>query len=260
MNMQCKDATPLLAAQADGQPLAPDQAQALDHHLQGCNACRARLREQRDISAALRRHAPRYRLPEGLRARLHASLPAQTPPRPAWWQTIVGAGPFAGLRLGGAFAAGTALALGLQFFAGPSVHDDRLADEVVSGHVRSLMGQHLADIDSSDHHTVKPWFTGKLDFSPPVTDLAAQGYPLTGGRLDYLDSHAVAALVYRHGPHVINLFVWPASQRESSLPTAGMVKGYNLLHWRHGGMNYWAISDLNAAELETFALALGANV
>lgn len=258
--MECKDAAPLLAARADHQELVTAQAQDLDQHLQGCAACRARLQEQLAVAGALRQRALRHSMPESLRTRLRASLPAQAPrPRASWWNGLLGPGPFGGLRLGGAFAAGAALVLSLQFFAGTGSHEDRLADEVVAGHVRSLMAQHLADVASSDHHTVKPWFAGKLDFSPPVMDLAAQGYPLSGGRLDYLDSRAVAALVYRHGPHLINLFIWPASQAGAASFAASAIKGYNLLHWRRGGMNYWAVSDINASELKTFADALVAD-
>lgn len=258
--MECQDAAPLLAARADGQALTAAQARELDEHLDGCGPCRARLREQRAVSAALRQSVPRYPMPEDLRTRLRAGLPAgeAAPARSRWRDLLQGATRFDGLRLGGAFAAGAALALGLQLFVATGGRGDRLADEVVSGHVRSLMAQHLADVASSDHHTVKPWFAGKLDFSPPVTDLAAQGYPLTGGRLDYLDSRAVAALVYRHGPHLINLFVWPADRPGSAPLAAGTSRGYNVLHWQRDGMNYWAVSDLNAGELKTFAGALQA--
>ena len=129
--------------------------------------------------------------------------------------------------------------------------DEVLAREVVSDHVRSLMVDHIADVPSSDQHTVKPWFNGKLDFSPPVIDLDEQGFALVGGRLDYVDSRAVAALVYQRKKHVINLFIWPTDESDRSGLTATH-QGYNLIHWCQTDMSYWAVSDLNANELSAF--------
>jgi anti-sigma factor RsiW len=113
------------------------------------------------------------------------------------------------------------------------------------------MADHLTDVASSDQHTVKPWFHGKLDFAPPVDDFAGDGFPLIGGRLDYLDHRSVAALVYRHAQHPINLFVYPADGPDMA-PVASVETGYNILHWRSGGMDFWAVSDVNAAELADF--------
>jgi anti-sigma factor RsiW len=127
-----------------------------------------------------------------------------------------------------------------------------LAEEAVSSHIRSLMANHLADVASTDQHTVKPWFNGKLDFSPPVKDLAEEGFPLTGGRLDYLEGRPVAGLLHRRNRHIINLFVWPSS-RSGSRPEAFSIKGYNVVHWTESGMTFWAVSDLNRKELDQFA-------
>lgn len=118
-----------------------------------------------------------------------------------------------------------------------------------------MLTNHLVEIASSDQHTVKPWLSAKLDFSPPVTDLTTAGFPLTGGRLDYVDNRPVAALVYRHRQHVINLFVWPAAKSARSSIQASSQQGFNLLHWSDAGMTFWAISDLNQADIKTFAAA-----
>jgi anti-sigma factor RsiW len=150
------------------------------------------------------------------------------------------------------FALGAVVAsLALQWLP-LQVSGDSLQQQLVEGHVRSLMAQHLTDVASSDQHTVKPWFVGKLDYAPPVTDLASDGYPLAGGRLDSLQSRAVAALVYKRHAHTINLFVRPANgaPQEVALSTQ---RGYNLARWRAHDMEYLAVSDLNSEELKTFA-------
>ena len=160
---------------------------------------------------------------------------------PKWWLNI--AAPMAA-------AAVMILAL-VPFLRGPSV-DDLLAREIVSSHVRSLMASHLADVPSSDQHTVKPWFAGKVNFSPPVEDLAKQGFPLIGGRLDYLDNRPVAALIYQRQKHFINLFIWPSGSDSDVEAKTVSRQGYNLFHWTRSGMTYWAVSDLNNAELQEF--------
>ena len=134
---------------------------------------------------------------------------------------------------------------------GSSAHD-LLVREIVSSHVRSLMATHLTDVASSDQHTVKPWFKGQLDFSPPVKDLSKEGFKLVGGRLDYIGDRPVAALVYQRRKHFINLFIWPASTGSVADPTVFSRQGYNLIHWTEDGLTYWAVSDLNEKELEEF--------
>jgi anti-sigma factor RsiW len=165
------------------------------------------------------------------------------------------AAPFRRARLGlGGMAAALATLLGLGFglaLLQPGA-DQLLTRELVAAHVRSLMADHLMDIASSDQHTVKPWIAGKLDFSPPVEDLAAQGYALAGGRLDYLGERGVMALVYRRHGHVINLFVWPQAPAADSGVRSDSSQGYNVAHFSRAGMAFWAVSDLNPEEFKAF--------
>lgn len=146
------------------------------------------------------------------------------------------------------FILGVVLTLYAQITPTP----DRLADEVVANHVRSLMGQHLVDVVSSDQHTVKPWFNGKIDFAPTVKDFAAQGFPLLGGRLDYLDKHTVAALAYQHAKHTINVFILPDA-RDDTAPKQLSQRGYHLIYARKNHMAYWLVSDMNAQDLQSLA-------
>jgi anti-sigma factor RsiW len=194
-----------------------------------------------DLSEMLRQHRAelRYPMPEPLRLRLTRKY----------------AGPRRWLVPAAAMAACAAVAV--AFLAGGSFHrppeGDLLAQELVSGHVRSLMATHITDVASTDQHTVKPWFEGHLDFGPDVRDFPQEGFTLVGGRLDYVDSRSVAALVYRRGQHVINVFEWPTSSVAAEAPRLLTRRGFQLFVWHRGGLTYWAVSDLNAAELQTFA-------
>jgi anti-sigma factor RsiW len=135
-------------------------------------------------------------------------------------------------------------------------HDELIAKEIVGGHIRSLMANHLSDVTSTDQHTVKPWFDGKLTFAPPVVDLRQEGFPLIGGRLDYVDGKPVAALVYQRRLHYINVFIWPSTGVPDAAPASEALEGYNILHWSQSGMTSWAISDLSADDLKTLGALL----
>lgn len=223
-----------------------------------------------DIGALIKAQARYHKAPDTLRARIAAQLtddpiaesqkqssaPKSKPagwkwPRPAfaargaqWW------------GLGGAFSAGAILATVGTLLLSPIGQPSRLADQAVDSHIRSLMVSHLSDVISSDQHTVKPWFDGKLTYSPPVRDFATQGYPLVGGRLDYLDGRPVAALIYRHRLHAINVFVWPSESKDGFVPTSTIKQGFNVESWRADGMEFWAVSDVQAADLHAFAQLL----
>ena len=147
------------------------------------------------------------------------------------------------------FALAALLASNVVLLAMQPSPEERIAHEVLSSHVRALFTERPIDVESSDRHTVKPWYAGKLGFSPPVADYAAEGFALVGGRLDSVDGDPVAALVYRHDRHMIDVFVWPADSAASSSPARLALRGHNLLHWSFAGMNFWAISDLDASEL-----------
>ena len=195
------------------------------------------------------RDATYHRAPDALRARVRASVAkaARESRGPVLWRA---------LALGAAFAGVAALSWNLALLHARPSADELFARDAVSAHVRSLMPGHLDDVLSSDQHTVKPWFTGRLDFSPPVRDLASVGFPLTGGRVDYVDGRTVAALTYRYRLHVINVFVWPRPGAADSPPRIEMRQGYSLVRWTHGGMGFCAVSDAEAAELAGLADAL----
>jgi anti-sigma factor RsiW len=161
-----------------------------------------------------------------------------------WWSRSWSSA--ASFGLGAAAAAAVALLVLVP-------HQPNLAEQIVAGHIRALQPGHLEDVASSDGHTVKPWFDGRIDFAPPVKDLAAQRFPLRGGRLDYVAGRPVAALVYQRDKHVIDLFVWPAVERTARPPETAQRQGYNVVHWSEDGMVLWAVSDLEAGQLREFA-------
>jgi anti-sigma factor (TIGR02949 family) len=247
----------------------------METHLQGCAECARELEKQQALRATLQRGSLAFAAPEGLRARIQTSLLAATSaPAPILTTTPALASvqanfpartrewsPFQFLRWASAFAV-LALCTVVAWQLLPGLHgptnDQQLAAEVFTSHVRSLEANHLMDIVSTDQHTVKPWFDGKLDFSPPVEELASDGFPLIGGRLDYLEGHQVAALIYQRRKHIINVYVWPeaAAAVASSAKTLEPRQGYNMIRWAGGGFQFWAISDVSAADLAELARLL----
>ncbi len=244
--MNCQQAKPLIDPYADGE-LEAAAILELDRHLQSCPACALALRNLQSLKKTLKQDALYFAAPAELRQRIKSELPAPANAVPQWrswnwnWLTTAMAG-----------AAAVCLALLLTVTMIRPSSEQRLAQEVASSHVRSLMANHAMDVVSTDQHTVKPWFNGKLDFSPPVKDLAAQEFPLIGGRLDYLGGRSVAALVYQRHKHVINLFIWPTNEKNSKPVAFKPMQGYHLIHWSEANMTFWAVSDLNEKELMEF--------
>jgi len=244
--MNCQQAKPLLGPYADGE-LEAASILEVEKHIHDCPACGLEWRNLQSLKKALKQDVLYFTAPAELRGRIKAELPSPKSPalqRPVWnwnWLTTATSGGFA-----------VCLALLLLVTRTRPSSEQQLIQEIVSSHVRSLMADHATDVASTDQHTVKPWFNGKLDFSPPVKDLSAEGYPLTGGRLDYLGLRPVAALVFQRQKHIINLLVWPAADADSRPEPIKPRQGYNLIHWSKGGMVFWAVSDLNQKELAEF--------
>ncbi|MBE1160038.1 anti-sigma factor family protein [Dyella acidiphila] len=249
--MMCHDARLLLHAYLDDE-LDAAQSVAMTRHMQACADCTAHYADFAQLRQAMTQGSLYRRAPDALRAQWTAAMPAAaapaSSPRPR-------RAPIA-LAMAAGFAAALLFATPLWFYASRQQAGgaDTGLSEVVSSHIRSLQQQHLMDVVSTDQHTVKPWFDGKLDFAPRVKDLAGAGYPLVGGRLDALEGHSVAALVYKHGLHIINLYQWPVST-DAADTAATQWHGYNVLCWTRGRMRYVAVSDLNQSELRQFVLA-----
>ncbi len=244
--MSCQTTQKLMDGFLDGE-LDLVRNVEIQGHLQECPACQEIYQSQQALRSAVRAGAPYFKAPAELQKRVRQAVrkasKAEPAPRVMAWHW-----------LGVAVAAAAVVVLAVilvPVLRGPS-GEQLLAQEIVSSHVRSLMAAHLTDVPSSDQHTVKPWFSGKLDFSPDVKDLAKEGFTLVGGRLDYLTNRPVAALVYQRRQHVINLFIWPAAPGENAEQKTLTRQGYTMIHWNKSGMTYWAVSDLNKSELEEF--------
>lgn len=249
--MNCHETREILCAHGDGE-LDAGRKREVENHLEQCPACSRISAEDRAVAEAVATRARRFEAPEGLHEQVMANLRAEVAKGralPFSWNQNVRVWAIAAVALFGVFVVGVLISR-----RGAS-EKDSLKEDVVASHVRSLMANHLADVVSTDHHTVKPWFDGKLTFSPPVVDLTAEGFPLVGGRLDYFDQHSVAAVVYRRDKHIINLFVWPTNAAHKPTKEGGKisVNGYHLVPWAEAGMSFCAVSDVEVDELRQFA-------
>jgi anti-sigma factor RsiW len=248
--MDCKRAQLLINAYLDGE-LDLSGSLELEAHLAECPNCRAQQEELARLGRRLRGGLANHVAPEDLRARLEQMTTQVRHPAPttrarasAWPRRPLLA--LAASVLIAIFASG-----GTTYLLMQPASQDAVAAEVVASHIRSLMADHLVDVVSSDQHTVKPWFDGRLDLAPAVIDLKAEGFPLVGGRLDYIDGQPVAAIIYRRGKHLINVFAWPRTETKEGPVRALTVRGYNLVTWTSGDLTYWAVSDVNAKDLAT---------
>lgn len=248
--MKCPAAKELIEAYVDGE-LDATQKSEVRGHLEGCISCAEEHWRLLEMRNDLRKGDLYYKAPAHLLDRVAKSLRRETRtevrPRAVPWNWM-------------AVAASILLAVSVgwnvHFLQSRQASPDRIASEILSNHVRSLTENHLLDVPSSDQHTVKPWFNGRIDFSPAVKDFAGQGYPLVGGRIDYVDEKPAAVLVYRHAKHVINVFTWPETSGSGVREVRR--RGFNLVEWTSAGMTSWAVSDLNLTDLREFVKLLGA--
>ena len=242
--MNCEDARPLLQLYADGE-LDAQNTMELELHILQCPECADRRRGILTLRAAFRDANLYESAPSSLRTKIESALDDQAGGEP---RMRILRGPWLALAASLAIIAGTVAFLTLR----PSDRISPVASAVVDNHIRSRLWKHIVDVESSDQHTVKPWFQGKLDYSIDVHDLADKGFPLRGGRLDYVDGRTVAALVYQRRLHPINLFIWPLEQGERSVDQKVELQGYHVIAWTQNGMECWAVSNLNEQELQTF--------
>jgi anti-sigma factor RsiW len=252
--MNCSECEVLLHALLDGE-LDAGHARDVEAHVARCAACAEKLRAFRAMRGAMATAHLKEAAPASLRGRIESALPApasasQKIARPSRRMF------FGGFAAGAALSAAAAASLFLAIVRNDQ--EQTVADEVVSAHIRSLQAGHLMDVETSDQHTVKPWFDGKVDVAPPVVDLTAEGFTLLGGRLDYIDGEPVASVVYRRRKHIVNLFVARRLGREHAFVTASTVQGYNVRHWSDQGLDFWAVSDLAGEELGEFVQKISA--
>ena len=265
--MNCEEAVKLMDGYLDGE-LDPITSQAIEQHLRDCGHCDQAYKTHGSLIHAIGNATPYFKASAELRERIQSSLRKETSEQPvrngvrgaqvlfhkrqSEPRSILWEPPWNWLGLAAAIIFGAIIALNVvPRFQRPEA-DQFLATQLIASHVRSLMANHLTDVASSDQHTVKPWLDAKLDFAPAVVDLSEKGFPLIGGRLDYLDNRPVAALIYQRRQHFLNLFVWPLGPGRAGSTKVMTRQGYQLLHWVDSDLNYWAVSDINEKELQQF--------
>jgi anti-sigma factor (TIGR02949 family) len=257
--MNCSDAEILIHALIDGE-LDARHARDVEAHVAACPACADKLQAFQTMREAIAAANLKEAAPASLRSRLDAALPphvvradgasqsrsfSRSALRSSWRSF------FGGMAIGTALSAAVAASLVIAVVRNDQQQET--ASEIVSAHLRSLQPGHLTDVETSDQHTVKPWFNGKLDVAPPVIDLTAQGFTLVGGRLDYINGEPAGSIVYRRRQHIINLFVTRHLDTEHGAAKIVTVQGFNIRHWTADGLDFWAVSDINAGELDEFA-------
>jgi anti-sigma factor RsiW len=247
--MNCRELRLLLEPYSDGE-LDLVRRVEIEEHLGYCGSCKEQEKHLRALRDAVSSPSLYHRAPAALGARIQLATPALAGRRRRTFSQL------AAVAAGIALLIGTSATLGMLLSRTMASADDRLAELVVAGHVRSLQAEHLVDVPSTDRHAVKPWLAGKLDFSPQVLDLSAQGYTLSGARLDYLTDRPLAALVYKRRLHVINVFTWPAADGGNRPVREFARQGFNVRRWQQDGMTYWVVSDLNGQEFDEFVKLL----
>lgn len=248
--MRCADCRDAITAYVDGELMGEEQRD-VHEHLASCVECRREFEVVTATSRTLKEGLVRHSAPDVLKARIRSALaqpdafePPAVLPRRSWPRLAA-----AGVLIAAASSALTFSAMR------PSVARQTATSEILASHIRSLMPGHLVDVASTDQHNVKPWFNGRIDLSPAVPRLDSLGFPLVGGRIDYVAGRPVPAVVYGRRQHMINVFSWPSTDASALAATSSTEKGYHVVHWRSEGMEVWAVSDLNLAELQQFVAA-----
>jgi anti-sigma factor RsiW len=273
--MNCQEIADLMDGYLDGE-LDALTSQKIEQHLRGCHKCEEAFEAHTALAHAITQTAPYYKANTELRKRIQSSLQDAIGAKAADAGARAGEGlisrieserrsvrferPWNWLALAAAIILAAIIGSSLLPRLQQHGSDQFLATQLIASHVRSLMADHLTDVGSSDQHTVKPWLDAKLDFAAPVADLSGEGFPLIGGRLDYLDNRPVAALVYQRRKHFVNLFIWPATPGASEAQKTMTRQGYHLLHWADADFNYWLVSDVSDSDLETFKEAFDGQI